>query len=95
MTEKQLIQMGFKKKKLDDDYRYELNYRGHRFVTNDTLRNKKKDKWFIGYQTKWDEDGFWFNEKLSEEGVFKVVFHLLTGSDFKLYHQRKKMQSTN
>ena len=89
MTEQQLIQMGFKKKKLDDDYWYELSFKGHKFVTNDTLRNKRKDKWFIGYQTKWDNDEFWFNEKLSEEGTFKIVFHLLTGSEFKLAHQRK------
>ena len=87
MTESKLIQMGFKKEKVGDDYWYELSFNGHKFITNDTIRNNRKDEWFIGYQTKWDVDGFWFNDKLTEEGVFKIVFRLLTGYDFKLANQ--------
>ena len=89
MTELQLITMGFKKKKFDVDYWYEFNYKGHKFITNDSVRNNKKDRWYIGYQNKFDNDGFWFNGKLKDEGTFKIVFHLLTGIDFKLAHQRK------
>lgn len=81
MTENQLIQLGFKKKKLDDEYWYELKHKRHTFITNDTLRNNRKDKWFIGYADKWNVDGFWFNEKLSDINDFKNVFKILTGSE--------------
>lgn len=94
MTASQLVNMGFRKKKIDGEYWYELSYRGHKFITNDTLRNNGKDNWFVGYQTKWDNDGFWFNEKLKDEGVFRVVFHLLTGSELKLAHQRNLVNKT-
>lgn len=89
MTENKLLQLGFKKKTFDDDYWYELSFKDHKFITNDTLRNERKDEWFIGYQNKADNADFWFNEKLNDVGVFKIVFHLFTGIEFKLACQRK------
>lgn len=88
MTEKELINMGFKKKKSDSDYWFVLKMRKHVFITNDTLCNNKKDKWIIGYQTNGMEDMFWFNNNLKDAGAFKIIFHVLTGVDFKLAHQR-------
>lgn len=88
MTEQKLIEMGFKKRSFGDVYWYLLKMGKHEFITNDTIRNKRKDKWFVGYRNRPLDDFFWFNEKLSDTGIFKVVFHLLTGVDFKLANQR-------
>ena len=83
MTEEKLKQNGFKKKKLSDDYWFELNIRHHKFITNDTLRNKNQDKWFIGYQNKKEMDEpFWFNCKMSNDAEFKTMFRILTGIEF-------------
>jgi hypothetical protein len=90
MTEQQLIKMGFKKKKLDDEYWYEFRTNGHLFLTNDTFFNEGKDEWIIGYQkTKGRYEEYWFNQRLKDASVFIVVFHLLTGREFKLVSQRK------
>ncbi len=91
MTEQDLIHMGFKKKTLDSEYWYELKCKEHIFISNDTSYNNRKDDWMIGYQNSKEKntDTFWFNENLSEEAVFKIVFHLLAGIEFKLAHQRK------
>ena len=89
MKEEELIQLGFKKKKSGNDYWYELRYRKHIFLTNDTIRNNRKDKWFIGYCPSKTEDTFWFNDNLKEQGMFPIIFHLLTGKEFKLAHQQK------
>jgi len=89
MKEQDLINCGFKKKKEGDYYWYELKIKKHKFITNDALNNDGKDYWFIGYTQRKDmDDIFWFNEKLSEEGVFKIMFRVLTGLEFKLAYQR-------
>jgi len=80
MNQKQLIELGFKKKKYDEYYWFELRHNGHVFLTNDDMRNNGNDKWFVGYQDKWNKDGFWFNEKLSDVDDFKTIFKVLTGS---------------
>lgn len=91
MKEQDLINMGFKKKVLDTDHWYELKCKNHVFITNDTMRNNGKDKWFIGYEDSRHKnyDTFWFNGRLTEETVFRIIFHVLTGIEFKLAHQRK------
>jgi hypothetical protein len=89
MKEQNLINCGFKRIADDNEYWYEIRVKGgHRFLTNDTLWNDRKDNWIIGYDFK-NGDTFWFNNKLHEEGLFKIIFHLLVGKDFKLAHQRK------
>lgn len=89
MTEQQLTKLGFKKKTFSDSYWFEFELKGgHTFLTNDLFGMRKKGEWYIGYQFK-NDDTFWFNERLNDEGIFKIVFHLLIGKDFKLAHQRK------
>lgn len=90
MKEQDLINMGFKKENFDGEYWYEIVCRNHKFITNDTAFNKKKDRWHIGYEdTEIKTDIFWFNNNLTEEPVFKTMFRVLTGVEFKLAHQRK------
>lgn len=91
MKEQDLINMGFKKKLFDNEHWYELKCKNHVFITNDTMRNSRKDKWFIGYEDSMykNSDTFWFNENLIEESAFKIIFRVLTGVEFKLAHQRK------
>lgn len=84
MKEKELIQLGFKKKKSHGEYWFELSHRGHKFITNDTFINKGKDSWFIGYSNKFCLDCLWFNKRLKDSTTFRVMFKLLTGSNLKI-----------
>lgn len=84
MTEKQLTKLNFKKKKMDDSFWFELCYKNHFFLTNDTINNKGKDYFFIGYENKKNaEDTYWFNENLSKKSDFKKIFKILVNKDKK------------
>lgn len=81
MKEAELVKLGFKKKKQDTEYWFELRYHRHLFITNDTIYNKGSDVWHIGYETKGMMDIFWFNNQLTNPKDFKTIFRVLTGKD--------------
>lgn len=89
MTEQQLINMGFKKQLFQGEYWFELKMRSHVFITNDRFGAKKNGDWFVGYQNNRTSEEFWFNRNLNGAGEFRILFHVLTGCELKLAHQRK------
>ena len=88
MTKEELVELGFKIKKSNGEYWYELKYKHHLFLTNDTLNNRRKDQWFIGYQNIEQNEDFWFNQNLSTVDCFTTVFFVLIG---KVFQPRKKI----
>lgn len=89
MTAETLLHNGFKKKTYDQHFWFELKKGNHLFLTNDTTYNRNTDVWHLGYQNlKTMEDPFWFNKNLVSDAEFKIIFHMLTGIEFKLAHQR-------
>lgn len=89
MKQQDLINMGFKKESLDSDYWYQLKAKNHIFFTNDTIFNKGKDEWIIGYKNIATQEEFWFNQNLYDVVAFRIIFRVLIGKEFKLSHQRK------
>lgn len=82
MTEQELIQLGFKKKKIDStSYWYEIRIKKHhRFLTCDTYGMRKPGIWNIGYEdTRYADDPFWFNDGLISVEDFIAIRRILTG----------------
>lgn len=77
MTAAELLEKGFKQKKIDGYIWYELSIKKHKFLTNDKPISSTKDVWFIGYQ--YNGDDFWFNGRLKKAVDFDHIFRLLTG----------------
>jgi len=90
MKEKELIKLGFKKKKCGDAYWYEFNAGRWKFTTNDTYYNKCKDIWHLGvYDMKIFDDSFWFNSNLTRVSQFKTVFEIITKTKYKTFIEKK------
>lgn len=84
LTEKWLLRLGFKKKKLDVYYWFELNsHKEWKFITNDSFYNGGKDKWHIGFRYFYDNDPI-FLKTCNSVHAFQNLFFTLTGKNIKI-----------
>lgn len=81
LTEKWLIKFGFKKKKLYNDFWFELNVRKWHFITNDSQYYKNKNKWFIGFEEKIGYDSYNFVKDCNTVHQLQNLYFALTGKE--------------
>lgn len=81
LTEK-FLQKVAKKKKLNDDYWYELKAGGFTIITNDTLHNEGKDEWNLGFIAEDGQmDDYYWNGKWDTEEKLKELYHCFTDKE--------------
>lgn len=93
MKQEELKFLGFKRKGDKNGFWYEVNFKNHRFITNDDSNYKYEKKWYVGYENKKSEEEiYWFQTNIDSMRKFVKLFEGITDYFYSMNGVHKKIK---